>query len=258
MSADRHPGDEAARLIVQADHEPEATLRPTGEKTRGAIELFLSLSSLLPPLDDEENAVHDSLRDSSVTPATDRPAASGVRAAAGTDVSDENEPRPRRGELFARPRKLWPKRVPPVPVLIVATAVVTLLAATLVIPGRSFEPEAAIYLDGTGAAADARGVVLADEDTVLVYLSGVSDLEQGYRYVAWGVDNAGARRLGTLSMVGSGRARLRLDARAAGTAPEGPDRRGSPLLPARVEVTIESSTSAGEPEGPVVAAGARR
>ena len=126
-----------------------------------------------------------------------------------------------------------------------AAAFVTVIALVLVLvlrPPDRFEPRNAIYLVPTAAAPTARGVVLVAEDELLLYASGLSALESGYRYVLWRVDSGDHRRIGSVVSLGSGRVRLR-----AGVGEE----------PSRLELTIEQVTATGPPTGPTVLAGLR-
>lgn len=131
----------------------------------------------------------------------------------------------------------------PVAALVAIVAALVFVTTLLFLPRGGFAPESAIYLSGTGAARAARGVALASRDRTVVFASGLSELTSGYRYVAWRVDEDGYERIGSMVTLGAGRARLR--AAAA-------------LEAEQIEVTIEQSTSTGEPEGPTVLAGFRR
>lgn len=124
------------------------------------------------------------------------------------------------------------------------TAIV-FLAVLLFLPQHQLRPVDAIYLTGTGAARAARGVVLVDQDEMLVFTNGLSELERGYRYVVWAGVASDRQRLGSLVSLGDGRARL-----LAGL----PDQIAA--APAELfEVTIEESTHTGPPSGPTVLAG---
>lgn len=129
----------------------------------------------------------------------------------------------------------------PVAALVAIIAALIFVTALLFLPRDSFAPEDVIYLSGTGAARAARGVVLAGNDETVIFASGLSELTRGYRYVAWRVDEDVYRRVGSMIALGTGRARLR-----------------TPTVRAeQIEITIEPSTSTGEPEGPTVLAGFR-
>ncbi len=142
------------------------------------------------------------------------------------DAEDARRPKARRVTLYA---------------IVLCTVIALALALALRQPDR-FDPQGAIFLVPTAAAPTARGVVLITDDRLLLFASGLSQLESGYRYVLWRVDSGGHHRIGSVVALGSGRVRLH-----AGLREE----------PSRLEVTIERSTATGAPTGPTVLAGLR-
>jgi hypothetical protein len=130
----------------------------------------------------------------------------------------------------------------PIAAVVAVAAAIVLLAGALLLTRDAFEPQRAIYLTGTGAAGNAAGAVLVDADELILFASGLSRLERGYRYVAWEVRAGRHRRIGAMVALGDGRARLRV-------------RRSRENLPDLVEITIEPSTSTDGPDGPRVLVG---
>jgi hypothetical protein len=122
----------------------------------------------------------------------------------------------------------------------VVTAIVLVAAALVLLPVGAFQAEGVVYLSGTGAARQARGVALHSGEELIIYAEGLSRLERGYRYVAWNRVGEATTRLGSLVVLGGGRVRLRVRA----------DEK-----PMQLEITIERSTGTGGPEGPAVLAG---
>ena len=118
-------------------------------------------------------------------------------------------------------------------------AAIVFVTVLLFIPRPGFAPEQSIALFPTGAARDAQGTLLVGGERYLIFASGLSELEQGYRYVLWSVNEGAYTRLASLVYLGDGRVR----------------HAGSAAAPAHVEVTIESSTGTLEPAGPTVLVG---
>ena len=216
----------ASRAIARRilDH---TTMLGRDADERPVLELFYSLVVLLPPTEIGADVL-----------ATARSAATG-RPSPLRREAPEPESQPAAGER--RRRRLVARSVRiPLPAFIVLALALVFTTTLLLLPRGHFEPSAAIYLVGTGAARSARGVALLGLDELQIFTSGLSRLERGYRYVAWDVDGATYNRLGTMTSIGNDRARLRVPAES---------------LPRQLEVTIEPSTSIGTPSGPTVLAG---
>jgi hypothetical protein len=204
INADREAALRAARAILS--HRPP---EPDDAAAREHLERFFALADLLP------------------VPATPLNLNPGRPAATRHPA--------RRRATVALPRIA-------VIVLLVALTFVTVL--NFLPREDGFAPRDAIYLSGTGAARTARGAVLMDGGDLLVFASGLSDLESGYRYVVWLRLEDGYERAGSPVYLGDGRIRF------AGTRP------GASTSPIdQVEITIEEATNTGGPEGPVVLAG---
>ncbi|MFW6260669.1 MAG: hypothetical protein ACOC6J_03715 [Spirochaetota bacterium] len=164
------------------------------------------------------------------------------REASGFPAASDHEPPPAASRR-AKARRTRHTVAIPVAALVALIVALVFVATLLFLPRDGFAPETAVYLSGTGAARAARGVALAGQERTIIFASGLSELTSGYRYVAWRVDEDGYERLGSLVTLGAGRARLRTAA-----APDAE----------QIEVTIEQSTSTGDPKGPTVLAGFRR
>lgn len=202
MSGVPSAAERAARAIER--REPVPTSDP---EARAYAEAFYALAALLPPAPNAS---------ASYRPHQDRsaPARNAIRGAT------------RRVALYAAA---------------VVTIIALVFAFVLRQPDR-FEPHSAIYLVPTAASPTARGVVLVADDRLLLFASGLSQLERGYRYVLWRVDSGDHFRIGSVVSLGSGRVRLRADVHEE---------------PSRLELTIEQSTATGAPSGPTVLAGLR-
>ena len=122
-------------------------------------------------------------------------------------------------------------------ILLLVVLVGSLVTNLVVIRGHGFRPIDAGYAIGTPAARDARGVALTDGEKLVLFATGLAELAPGYHYVAWSVVADRYVRLGRLTEMGSGNARLVV--------------RGA-LFPEFLEVTIEGSARPSEPEGPAV------
>ena len=199
----------AARAILTREHVPHSDAQ-----ARAYAQTFYSLAALLP---------------------ASEPA--GEPAPPREDATHGEEPAGRpAAERGTRSRRVRAGLVGLV--LLVAIAAVGL--AFLLLPRDRFDPRGAIYLEPTAAAPAARGVALLADGQLLLYASGLSELERGYRYVLWSVESGAYRRIGSVVGLGTGNVRLR-----AGFREE----------PSRLELTIEPATATGNPSGPTVLAG---
>jgi len=227
--------DAATRIVTGDRSAPPAS-------TRENLELFYALTALLPdPPPTEATPEPAAPRRAGAVPAPRalvppraraRPRA---RAAPGAEETPPGRGRPAATVRHGGVRIPTPALV----ALLVALAFVTVLLL-LPRPTRHAEPEFALYLVGTGAARSARGVALIGAGELTIFASGLSELEAGYRYVAWSTTDEGYERIGTLTVLGPGRARLR------GRTDEDPS---------LIEVSIEPSSATGRPTGPMVLAG---
>jgi hypothetical protein len=127
-------------------------------------------------------------------------------------------------------------------VMLIAALVLSIGANVLLSRTGPFRPESAIHLVGTGSSPEARGVLLSDGKQIVLHASGLAQLANGYRYVAWSAAEAEPRHLGSLTMLGDSDARLLASADTV-----------EPV----VIVTIEPSASPAAPSGPQILVGRR-
>jgi anti-sigma-K factor RskA len=127
-------------------------------------------------------------------------------------------------------------------VMLVAALVLSIGANVLLSRTSPFRPESAIHMVGTGSSPDARGVLLFDGGQTVLHASGLAELAEGYRYVAWSAAETQPRYLGSLTMLGNNNARLLASADAV-----------KPVI----VVTIEPSASPASPSGPQILVGRR-
>ena len=210
--------DAATRIVTGDRSAPPAS-------TRENLELFYALTALLPDPPANDETGEDTT--GAATPGGERTPGNAAR------------PRGRARHAAAMLQRSVRVPLPGFAALLVALAFATVLLA-LARPPREPEPEHAVYLAGTGAARSARGVALLGGGELTLFASGLSDLEAGYRYVAWSTTDERHERIGTLTVLGPGRARL-----VAAVDAE----------PSLIEVTIEPSAATGRPTGPLVLAG---
>ncbi|MFW6288716.1 MAG: hypothetical protein ACOC2Q_02945 [Spirochaetota bacterium] len=219
--ADDSASREAARRIIE-----HTTTDDHDSDSRAIVELFYSLVTLLPATE-------------LGTEVLSRARHTTVARAAPSPRGAQPSPSPPDASRLSRLARLTGR---PLPAHIALALALVFTTTLLLLPRGRFEPSAALYLRGTGAARDARGVALLGDDELLIFASGLSELERGYRYVAWNVQGGIYGRLGTMTTIGGDRARLQTLA---------------DTLPDQLEVTIEPSTATGAPSGPTVLAGFR-
>jgi hypothetical protein len=215
MSRNSDPSFEAARRIIDAE-----TADRSAENGLVYLEAFYSLALLAPPatapLDLEERIAQ----------------ACGPERTAASPASG----------VARRKAPRWIRVLGtsiPIPVFVfgfLCLALVGTLAVTYGVSSRrAFRPLGIVYLVGTPAAPAARGALMGDGDTVVLFVTGLAELAAGYDYVAWESVAGGYVRLGRLIDTGRG-ARLSIDRRA---------------IPSTIEVSIEEAR-ADTRGGPVV------
>jgi hypothetical protein len=121
--------------------------------------------------------------------------------------------------------------------LLLVILVASLVTNVIVMRGHGFRPIDAQYAVGAPAARDARGVALTDGEKFMLFATGLAELAPGYNYVVWSVESDQYLRLGRMTEIGGGKARMVVSLG---------------ILPEFVEVTIEGSSRPSEPEGPAV------
>lgn len=233
------PAIDAARRILGLGSERAPGSEPGEDAVREVLETFYALAQLTPDVHIPSSVVDTVTR----PPATSTPDPhSDGMAARKTKVS-------RRGFRHNRSRTrtlahtvLTARVRVPVPAFVMLTvALVLSLAADVLLPrSGEFRPEAAVHLTGTDSSPSARAVLLAEGSRIIVYASGLAELADGYRYVAWTTAGSQHRYLGSLTMLSTDTARL------ITTSDE---------LMSAVVITIEPSTVPAVPEGPRVLVG---
>lgn len=139
-------------------------------------------------------------------------------------------------ELFFRPSK-----APLVALIMVIVALILSIAANvLLLRSNGFRPDTALYLIGTEAATEARGVLLSEGESHTLHVSGLEELTRGYRYVAWIHNGTAYQWAGPITLLDGGNGRLLMN--------------GSSDLES-IEVTIEETGKSATPEGPRVLVG---
>lgn len=233
--------DAARNVARRILHGGPASSVPTDPDERALLRAFYALTLLLPGETRFDASPGTAPGESShgapppVSPTQRRTPDADPERTGSQPGSREKKPLRRRGHAERSTVHL------PVAAFGALLSALVFIAVLLMLPRPpGFEPGAALYLTGTGAARDARGVALSGGGDLLLFASGLSELERGYRYVAWLVRDGEYERLGTLTTLGAGRARLAT-------------RIGEPV--SHVEVSIEPAASTGGPGGPTVLAG---
>lgn len=217
----------AARIILGIDEAPDRQQPSPEESGESLLNTFYSLAQLTPPAGmpvTVRSRVEDHLaRAAAALPSQSAKARSDTKPSALRRLAG---------------RKV---RLPMTAAAMICLALLLSIGANVLLARNTgFRPAESVYLSGTGSAPDARGVLLADSERVVLFASGLAELTTGYRYVAWTSDSGTMRRLGTLTALGPNTARLLI--------PE-------TQLHDVVVVSIEASSSSREPEGPQVLLG---
>lgn len=233
------PTIDAARQILGLAREHDTGFEHRDDAVREVLETFYALAQLTPHVRIPSSVV-DALPRPPAT-STDDPGSDGT-AARQTKVPGRKL-RHNRSRMRTLAHTVLTARIRvPVPAFVMLTvALVLSLAANVLLPrAGEFRPEAAVHLTGTDSSPSARAVLLTEGSRIIVYASGLAELADGYRYVAW--TNAGSqyRYLGSLTMLSTDTARL------ITTSDE---------LVSAVVITIEPSTVPALPAGPRVLVG---